>query len=193
MWLRCKHAQLPFNSCLIDFSAPQVTIGQCNSAASLSMLVTASGGMTAQRVSGCRKHRVSCHGSSWHQTWPTPCKRRVLCSCVCRGMLPTSMSDMWWLRGQIREIMWSTWDAVTKPAQHGDTQGDCLHQPQSFKPDLIIANQLAYGQVSNPPLRGKENTTGSCCMGVVSRQDYLLFVTTITATATCWHCCINTS
>eukprot|EP00877_Chromochloris_zofingiensis_P007758 jgi/Chrzof1/3235/Cz12g16290.t1 len=63
------------------------------------------------------------------------------------GMLPTSMSDMWWLRGQIREIMWSTWDAVTKPAQHGDTQGDCLHQPQSFKPDLIIANQLAYGQI----------------------------------------------
>lgn len=45
-------------------------------------------------------------------------------------MLPTDMGGMFWLRGQIKEVMDSVWDAA-----------------QSFGPDLILANQLAYGQV----------------------------------------------
>lgn len=49
----------------------------------------------------------------------------------CRGMLPTDMGGMFWLRGQIREVMESVWAVA-----------------EAFKPDLMLANQLAYGQVS---------------------------------------------
>eukprot|EP00878_Enallax_costatus_P007471 GHUV01007824.1.p1 GENE.GHUV01007824.1~~GHUV01007824.1.p1 ORF type:complete len:613 (+),score=211.59 GHUV01007824.1:409-2247(+) len=46
------------------------------------------------------------------------------------GMLPTDMGGMFWLRGQIQEVMDSVWSAA-----------------EAFGPDLILANQLAYGQV----------------------------------------------
>lgn len=49
---------------------------------------------------------------------------------ACRGMLPTDMAGMFWLRGQIKEVMESVWAAA-----------------EAFKPDLMLANQLAYGQV----------------------------------------------
>lgn len=50
---------------------------------------------------------------------------------VPRGMLPNEFSGMSWLRGQIREVMDSVWAAA-----------------QEWQPDIILANQLAYGQVN---------------------------------------------
>jgi hypothetical protein len=52
-------------------------------------------------------------------------------------MLPTSLADMAWLRSQIRSTVDSVWEAVTRPSGDGAL----------FRPDLIISNQLAYGQV----------------------------------------------
>jgi len=70
-----------------------------------------------------------------------------------RGMLPTSLSDMLWLRAQIRCTIDSVREALTADSPpvftDGDADGDDQQSTssQSFKPDLIISNQLAYGQV----------------------------------------------
>jgi hypothetical protein len=108
----------------------------------------------------------------------------VLCVITCRGMLPTEMSGMFWLRSQIREVVDSVWRAATdavpprgNPCQprsssspndnltchssgliaaayssadaaQGSAAAAALGEAsRPFKPDLILANQLAYGQV----------------------------------------------
>jgi hypothetical protein len=77
-------------------------------------------------------------------------------------MLPTNMSDMFWLRGQIKEIMDSVWEAVTTSVSPSDTD------TTSYKPDLIIANQLAYGQVR---WAGMRLVWGSTSEGLGSTED----------------------
>jgi hypothetical protein len=95
-----------------------------------------------------------------------------------RGMLPTEMSGMFWLRSQIREVVDSVWRAATDvvppcsplPPSSSTGDGSCgllavAYSPVAggcpaatarqadgtargpFKPEIILANQLAYGQV----------------------------------------------
>jgi hypothetical protein len=90
----------------------------------------------------------------------------LLVSVCPRGMLPTEMSGMFWLRSQIKQVMDSVWLAATAPTPAADddkatvtvetttistSSSSSSDSPSSyhgcFKPDLILANQLAYGQV----------------------------------------------
>lgn len=68
-------------------------------------------------------------------------------------MLPTSWRDMAWLRAQVAAVAGSVWGALTQPAaagagcaRGGGAGGAARARRGRFRPDLIVANQLAYGQ-----------------------------------------------
>jgi hypothetical protein len=108
-------------------------------------------------------------------TLPTPSADIFPATFCCRGMLPTSLADMLWLRRQIRATAASVWAAATQPSAHaaaagaapghcsegggssgrgpvgggscdGDACGGGAPEQGRFRPNLIVANQLAYGQ-----------------------------------------------
>lgn len=79
---------------------------------------------------------------------------RVFCLLTCSGMLPTDFSGLAWLRTQISQVMDSVWEAATaptptpqpKPSKVEAGVGLATGHLEGFRPDIILANQLAYGQ-----------------------------------------------
>jgi hypothetical protein len=104
------------------------------------------------------------------------------------GMLPTSLRGMAWLRGQIRELAGSVWDAVSAqgpPTPDGSAPaaldavasgggGGVASPAAGFRPDLIIANQLAYGQASAPSIARRGALPPLACP--CAPQSFLLAV-----------------